>query len=134
MGTALDIIDPEAHDHPAHIGRYMFAGLLTSVVLLGGLAAWAATTDIAGAVVTLGNVIVESSVKKVQHPTGGVVAELLVHEGDTVKANQLLIRPDDTVTKANLQIVSKLLDQLKMRSARLSAERDGANKVETPDD
>ena len=98
MGTALDIIDLEAHDHPAHIGRYMLGGLLTSVVLLGGLAAWAATTDIAGAVVTHGNVIVESSVKKVQHPTGGVVAELLVHEGDTVGANELLIRLDDTVT------------------------------------
>ena len=134
MDTRPDIIDQEAHDQPAHIGRYMIAGFLTSVVLLGGLAAWAATTDIAGAVVTHGSVIVESSVKKVQHPTGGVVAELLVHEGDTVKANQLLIRLDDTVTKANLQIVSKLLDQLKMRSARLSAERDGAAKVVTPDD
>ena len=134
MDTRPDIIDQEAHDQPAHIGRYMIAGFLTSVVLLGGLAAWAATTDIAGAVVTHGSVIVESSVKKVQHPTGGVVAELLVHEGDTVKANQLLIRLDNTVTKANLLIVSKLLDQLKMRSARLSAERDGAAKVVTPDD
>ena len=58
-------------------------------------------------------------------------------------ANQLLIRLDDTVTKANLQIVSKLLDQLEMRAARLRAERDGAvaisvpsslaNRVDTPD-
>ena len=134
MGTPLDIINLEDHDPPAHIGRYMVAGLLTSVVLLGGLVTWAAATDIAGAVVTHGNVVVESSVKKVQHPTGGVVAELFVHEGDAVEANQLLISLDDTVTKANLQIVSKLLDQLKMRSARLAAERDGSAEVHAPDD
>ena len=65
-------------------------------------------------------------------------------DGEDVTANQLLIRLDDTVTKANLQIVSKMLDQLEMRAARLRAERDGAvalsvpssleNRVGNPDD
>jgi HlyD family secretion protein len=129
MAATLEFHDREI---PAHIGSYMMAGFAISILMLGGLAAWAATTEIAGAVVTHGSVIVESSVKKVQHPTGGVVAQLYVHEGDEVKANQLLVRLDDTVTKANLQVISKLLDELEMRAARLRAERDGASELEVP--
>jgi membrane fusion protein, type I secretion system len=119
-------------DCPAHVGRYMSVGLLTIVLFLGGIGTWAATTEIAGAVVTHGNVVVESSVKKVQHPTGGVVAQIYVKEGEEVEANQLLIRLDDTVTRANLQIVSKQLDELEMRAARLAAERDGDAELRFP--
>jgi len=125
---------PEEPDCPAHVGRYMLGGLMIIVVLLGGIGTWAATTDIAGAVVTQGNIVVESSVKKVQHPTGGVVAEIYVKEGQEVKANQLLIRLDDTVTRANLRVVSKQLDDLGMRAARLAAERDEATELHIPED
>lgn len=125
---------PEQPDCPAHVGRYMLGGLLMTVLLLGGIGTWAATTEIAGAIVTHGNVVVESSVKKVQHPAGGVVAQIYVREGDDVKANQLLIRLDDTVTRANLQIVSKQLDNLEMRAARLAAERDGDSELHIPAD
>jgi HlyD family secretion protein len=124
---------PPEPDHPAHVGRYMVGGLLLIFVLIGGLGTWAATTEIAGAVVTHGNVVVESNVKKVQHPTGGVVAKIYVKEGDKVKANQLLIRLDDTVTRANLRVISKQLDELGMRAARLAAERDGT-ELSVPDD
>ncbi len=129
----MAVIDMEAADHPAHVGRYILAGFLTSVFLLGGMAAWSAMTEIAGAIVTHGNVIVESSVKKVQHPTGGVVSNLYVHEGDEVEANQLLLRLDDTVTRANLQVVTKMLDEMEMRAARLGAERDEAAEVPIPE-
>ena len=125
---------PEEPDSPAHVGRYMLGGLLIIVVLLGGIGTWAATTDIAGAVVTHGNVVVESSVKRVQHPTGGVVAEIYVKESQGVKADQLLIRLDDTVTRANLRVVSKQLDGLAMRAARLATERDEVAKLDIPDD
>jgi HlyD family secretion protein len=110
----------------------MLGGLLTIVLLVGGIGTWAATTDIAGAVVTHGNVVVESSVKKVQHPTGGVVAKIYVKEGELVKAKQLLIRLDDTVTRANLRVISKQLDELGMRAARLAAERDGSPDLHIP--
>ena len=74
-----------------------------------------------------------SNVKKVQHPTGGVVGKLNVQDGDRVKAGDILVQLDDTVTRANLAIVTKGLDELAARKARLEAERDGAETVTFPD-
>ncbi len=93
---------------------------------------WASTAEIASAIIAQGSVVVDSNVKKVQHPTGGVVGELFVHDGDHVKAGQVLIRLDETVTRANLAIVTKGLTELYARKARLAAERDGVDAVEVP--
>ena len=79
-----------------------------------------------------GQLVVESDVKKVQHPTGGVVGELRVREGAKVKAGDVLIRLDETQTRANLDIVLKALDELSARRARDEAERDGAAAVRFP--
>ncbi len=100
--------------------------------MVGGFGVWAATTHIAGAVVAHGMVVVESSEKKVQHPTGGVVGQILVKNGDRVRANDLLLRLDETVTRANLQMVTKQLDQLSAREARLKAERDDTAEIVIP--
>ena len=62
---------------------------------------WAATTQIAGALIAQGSVVVDSNVKKVQHPTGGVVGKLNVQDGDRVKAGDILVQLDDTITRAN---------------------------------
>ncbi|MGB8640368.1 MAG: HlyD family type I secretion periplasmic adaptor subunit, partial [Pseudolabrys sp.] len=78
------------------------------------------------------SVVVDSNVKKVQHPTGGVVGKLNVQDGDRVKAGDILVQLDDTVTRANLAIVTKGLDELAARKARLEAERDGAESVTFP--
>ena len=67
-----------------------------------------------------------------QHPTGGVVGEVRVHDGDRVKAGDILIRLDETVTRANLAIVTKGLNEFYARKARLGAERDGADSVAVP--
>ncbi|RWB23944.1 biotin/lipoyl-binding protein, partial [Mesorhizobium sp.] len=75
---------------------------------------------------------VDSSVKKVQHPTGGVVGQIFVREGDAVTADQVLIRLDETITRANLAIVTKSLDEFEARLARLEAERDGHDSIEFP--
>jgi HlyD family secretion protein len=94
---------------------------LTLVVLIGG---WATTAEISGAVIASGTLVVASDVKKVQHPTGGVVGQIAVKNGDVVREGDLLIRLDPTITQANLAIVSKGLDELYARRARLLAERD----------
>lgn len=112
---------------------YLLAGLAMTLFLTGGIGFWAANTEIAGAVIAPGVVVVESSVKKVQHPTGGVVGEIAVKNGDKVKAGDLLLRLDETVTRANLQVISKQLDEMTARQARLEAERDGAVDVNTPE-
>jgi len=120
-------------EFPARVGPYMAGGFIVIVLLLGGVVIWAANTDIAGAVVTRGTVVVESNVKKVQHPTGGIVSKIYVKGGQEVAANQLLIRLDDTVTRANLQVVTQQLDELEMRAARLAAEQDEAIELRAPE-
>ncbi len=116
------------------IRRHLRAGTALFVLLTGGVGGWAATTEISGAVIAPGALVVDSNVKKVQHPTGGIVGELRVRDGDRVKAGDILIRLDDTVTRANLAIVTKGLDELTARKARLEAERDGQESVTFPDD
>src|SRR4051812_40156825 len=114
------------------IRRHLLAGVTLVVLLAGGVGGWAATTEFAGAVIASGNLVVETNVKKVQHPTGGVVGELRVRDGDEVKAGDVVVRLDDTVTRANLAIVVKSLDELPARRAREEAERDGANAPGSP--
>lgn len=114
------------------VTRYMLAGFIVIVTLVGGVGVWAAQTEIAGAVIASGLVVVESNVKKVQHPTGGVVGEIYVKDGDLVRAGDLLLRLDETVTRANLQMIVKQLDELIVREARLKAERDAAKSVVFP--
>jgi HlyD family secretion protein len=114
--------------------RQILAIGVTSVGLVLGLGGWAATTEFAGAVIASGQVVVNSNVKKVQHPTGGVVGELRVRDGERVKAGDILARLDDTQTRANLAIIVKALDELGARQAREEAERDGVDKVTFPAD
>ena len=96
--------------------------LLVAGVLAGG---WTVLMPLAGAVVVPGNLVVQSNVKTIQHPTGGVVAEIPVHNGMRVGTGDLLLRLDATQAQASLQMVSKQLDEVRARIARLVAERDG---------
>src|SRR6185503_14161783 len=90
------------------------------------------TSEFAGAVIAQGQLVVDSNVKKVQHPTGGVVAELRVRDGDIVKEGEIVIKLDDTQTRANLQIVVKGLDELTARKAREESELEGEEKITFP--
>src|ERR1700739_4994026 len=94
------------------IQRYVVVGMIMFGCVTFGLGGWAATAQLSGAVIAQGVVVVDSSVKKVQHPTGGVVSELRVREGDRVNAGDILIRLDETQTLANATIVAKSLDEL----------------------
>ena len=76
--------------------------------------------------------MVDSNVKKVQHPTGGVVGEVRVRDGDIVKAGDIVVRLDETVVKASLAIVTKTLNGLWARAARLEAEQRGLDKITFP--
>ena len=116
----------------ASIRRHLMAGLLIVLLLGGGVGGWAATVEISGALIAQGSVVVDQNVQKVQHPTGGIVGELLVRDGDHVKAGDVLVRLDETVMRANLAIVTKGLDQLLARKARLDAERDGNDTIAFP--
>ena len=100
---------------------------------MGGIIfGWATLTEISGAVIAPGKLVVDSNVKKVQHPTGGVVGDLRVKDGDHVKKGDIVARLDETQARTNLAIVTKALDELAARQARDEAERDGADKVTFP--
>ena len=114
------------------IKRHLLVGLSVVILLAGGLGGWASTAQISGALIAPGSIVVESNVKKVQHPTGGVVGEVRAHDGDLVKAGDIVVRLDDTVTKASLAIVTKNLDGLWARAARLEAEQRGLDKITFP--
>jgi HlyD family secretion protein len=117
---------------PLSIRQHLRAGLAGVIVLVGGVGGWAATTELAGAVIGSGTLVVDSYTKKVQHPTGGVVGELNVREGAKVKAGDVVVRLDETVTRANLLIVVKSLDESAARRARLEAERDDQDRLDFP--
>jgi HlyD family secretion protein len=114
------------------IRAHMLVGLVVMLVLAGGFGGWASTVPISGALIAPGAVVVDSNVKKVQHPTGGVVGEVRAHDGDLVKAGDIVVRLDETVVKASLAIVVKTLNGLWARAARLEAEQRGADKIRFP--
>ncbi|MBR1242276.1 HlyD family type I secretion periplasmic adaptor subunit [Bradyrhizobium sp. AUGA SZCCT0274] len=114
------------------IRSHLVVGLALMLVLVGGFGGWASTVPISGALIAPGSVVVDSNVKKVQHPTGGVVGEVRVRDGDTVKAGDVVVRLDETVVKASLAIVVKTLNGLLARAARLEAEQRGTDKIKFP--
>lgn len=73
-------------------GRNVRSGAAVVLILVGSVAGWAATTEIAGAIIASGTLAVEGNVRKVQHPTGGVVGEALARDGDRVRAGDALVR------------------------------------------
>jgi membrane fusion protein, type I secretion system len=114
------------------IRAHLVAIVAAAIFLVCGIGVIGATTELAGAVIALGTLVVESNVKKVQHPTGGIVGELRVRDGSHVQAGELLVRLDETMAQANLAMVEKSLAELFARRARLEAERDGSDEIEFP--
>jgi HlyD family secretion protein len=99
--------------------------LLAVTFLLLVLFALVATVPIDGAVIGQGQITTQTRVKRVAHPTGGVISDILVHNGDHVRAGQVLLRFDKHVTGADAQLTDLTVDQLLAQKARAAAERLG---------
>jgi HlyD family secretion protein len=102
--------------------RHVLVGCAVLIGLVGGLGWWSASTQVAGAIVASGNIVVEGGAKRVQHPDGGVVAGIEVNDGDWVDAGDVLFRLDDTRVAASLNIVLSQLRDAYTRLARLNGE------------
>jgi HlyD family secretion protein len=122
------------YDEPRAVRRHVRAAALAAGLLLFGLGGWAATTELAGAVIAAGQIVVKSEVKKVQHPNGGVVSEIHVREGSVVKANELLVKLDETAARSALSIIVGNLDEARVQEARNLAEREGLEQIRFPAD
>ncbi|MES0040515.1 HlyD family type I secretion periplasmic adaptor subunit [Mesorhizobium sp. M0091] len=114
------------------IGANLILGAAVTVMLLAGGGLWLGLTKIAGAVIAPATVVIESNIKKVQHLTGGTIGGIFAQDGDHVRAGDVMARLDDTLTRANLQIISKDLDRATVRLVRLEAERQGLSEMQLP--
>jgi HlyD family secretion protein len=130
-------------DHPAasdgelsflHTDRVIARGLTIVTLFVAGILVWAAFAPLESALLAPGVVIVESHRKTIQHLEGGIVREILVREGQTVTAGQVLVRLDDTQARTALELLQDEADTLEAEEARLIAERDGSDAIKFPDD
>jgi HlyD family secretion protein len=99
-------------------------GVLSAVVLIGGAGVWGVKTEIAGAVVASGVIEVENDSQVIQHPDGGVVAQIFARDGDKVQAGDVLIELDGTFLRSELSVIEGQLVEVLARKSRLRAERD----------
>ncbi|MEM1150904.1 MAG: HlyD family type I secretion periplasmic adaptor subunit [Pseudomonadota bacterium] len=112
----------------------LIVGIAAVAVLVGGFGTWASQANIAGAIIASGRIEVDRNRQVVQHPDGGVVAEIAVDEGATVEVGDVLIRLDPSLLSSELAIVEGQLWETTARRARLEAERDDAQEIEFPPD
>jgi len=113
--------------------RHGWVGLFSIFILLGGLVYWASTTEIAGAVVAQGTVVVEGNAKEVQHGDGGTIKQIFVRDGETVEDGQILATLYDAEVSASLAIVQNQLRQALVNEARLLAEIDAKPNLQFDD-
>lgn len=118
---------------PSVRGPLLLGGVALAL-LIGGFGLWSVTTEIAGAVVAGGQVEVEQNRQVVQHPDGGVVAEILVKDGDLIAAGDPLLRLDGTLLRSELTIVEGQFFEILARRGRLEAERDDAEIIAFPEE
>ncbi len=111
---------------------YRRLGLLVLFLTFGVLGGWAAFAPLHSAVVAVGQVMVASQNKQIQHLDGGIVKAIHVHDGDTVSAGQALLSLDDTQLRAQLDNVKGQLWDTDANLVRLTAERDGAETLMWP--
>jgi len=118
--------------YAASMNRTFLAGVAALALFGGTIGLWAAASPLAGAVLAPGQFVVDSNVKKIQHQSGGIVAALHVREGQRVNAGDIVLQLDETVMRANLQIIVKQLDEIMARQARLEAERSESPAMTLP--
>lgn len=120
---------PAEEPYKKHLRR----GFIGLAVLVIGVFGWAALAKINGAVLASGLIAVEGQPKTVQHLDGGIVAEILVQDGQTVKRGDVLMRLDPTMIDVNREIVDVQMNETMARVTRLQAERDGLSKITWPE-
>ncbi|RUX27638.1 HlyD family type I secretion periplasmic adaptor subunit [Mesorhizobium sp. M7A.F.Ca.US.011.01.1.1] len=111
------------------IRRVAFAGYAAMAILVGCFGYWAVSAPLSGAVITQGTISATGGNILIQHPEGGIIQELLVHEGDRVQQAQELILLDRTAAQAELNRLTRQSIALKASASRLEAERDGLDRL-----
>lgn len=140
VGTALDhfhdrVAPPDADSigHPENVARgTILFGVWTTILIFGVFGLWAAIAPLDSAAVAMGQVVLDSNKKTIQHLEGGIIEEILVKEGETVKKDQPLVRLNATSSKAQLDLYRANYLSAKAAETRLLAERNEKDKLEFP--
>ncbi len=131
-GAVVTVPPPPAADvgfmNPAGVVRQGYIILILAAIGL----TWAAIAPLESAIVAHGELVVKTHRKTIQHLEGGVVREILVADGQTVSAGQVLLRLDDVMARANLNLLQGEADALTAQEARLIAERDRRGSIQFP--
>jgi HlyD family secretion protein len=131
MTTADAFSPPVAPDAPP-VGRLIAWGVALAVGGFGGFLLWAGSAPLSSAAVAPGVVTADSNRKTVQHLEGGVIAEILVRDGDQAAAGQVLVRLDDVETRSVVAALDGQSAALRAQETRLAAERDDRAAIAWP--
>ncbi len=124
---------PETATRPRTRGTTLF-GFAAIAIFFGAFAAWSAFAPLSEAAIAAGMIKVEGTRRTIQHLEGGIVREILVRDGDRVRAGQVLMRLDDIRAGTDLETLRSQRWALVAQDARLAAELGDARAVAFPDD
>ncbi|ACA15795.1 type I secretion membrane fusion protein, HlyD family [Methylobacterium sp. 4-46] len=113
---------------------YAVAGYALIALTFGVVGGWAARVRLDRAVISPGVVVAETSRKVVQHFEGGMVLDVLVKDGQSVREGDVLLRLDPLQSRASADLFRTQLDAALILEARLRAEQDGAADLDLPPD
>ena len=109
--------------------RTAVVGYAAIALFAGCFGYWAASAPLSGAVITSGTISATGGNILIQHPEGGIIEQLLVHEGDRVQQGEPLVLLDRTAAEADLNRLTRQSIALRASAARLEAERDGSDRL-----
>ncbi len=137
LDTKKDVSDVIAHDvEPLTVhtdaGAYSKLGWLIILLGVGGFLLWAIFAPLDKGVPLSGTVATESNRQSIQHQTGGTIDQILVKDGDVVKAGQTLVRMNAVQARAQVEISRGQYFTARAMEARLTAERDGLKTIAFP--
>ena len=130
--TSLQQGKKKATVPPRNAAKPLILAGAVILIVFGGMGAWSASAPIDSAVVAPGMIAVESDRRAVQHLEGGIVSEILVKEGTVVHQGDLLMRLDETRTRAQEEVSRGERDTQLASEARLLAEREDRQSIDFP--
>jgi HlyD family type I secretion membrane fusion protein len=131
LSDHTDVLDDDETADVELAGRTRKA-LIWIFALVFGFGIAAAVIPIGGAVIGTGQLGAETRIKRIAHPTGGVIKAIFVQNGRHVRAGDVLMRLDTTVADADASLSGRSVNQLLAQRARLEAERIGSPSIQWP--